>query len=196
MGRTRSEFADNPETIEVRVGLVVKRLRESASLSLRAFAERVDFSASFISQLENGQVSPSIASLERIATALNITLADFFAAPTQRDTAVIRANARPSFRSSWSQARVSALTSMGRGRPLEALMVTLDPGGESGKHAAPSLHDQFAIVFAGTVEVTLGRESMTLFAGDAIHIAAGVRHRWQNRHRRFAQFVLVSARRN
>ena len=83
---------------------------------------------------------------------------------------------------------------MGRGRALEALMVTLDPGGESGKHPAPSLHDQFAIVFAGTVEVTLGKESMTLHVGDAVHIAAGVRHRWHNRHRRLAQFMLVSTR--
>jgi len=69
-------------------------MRERAGLSLRAFADRAGFSPSFISQLENGQVSPSIASLEKIAAQLNMTLKDFFAVPSG-DTPIIRASERP-----------------------------------------------------------------------------------------------------
>jgi transcriptional regulator with XRE-family HTH domain len=172
----------------------VKRLRERAGLSLRAFADRLDFSPSFISQLENGQVSPSIASLEKIAAQLGITLKDFFAIPTDPDTPVIRARERPSFRSSWSQAQIGALTSMGKGHALEALIVTLEPGGESAKRPAPVTYDQFAFVFIGVVELTLGDESLTLRRGDAVQIPAGKRHRWANGQRRAAQVVLVSTR--
>ena len=75
MPNKREEPAD---TAEQRIGPEIKRLRENADLSLRALAERAGFSASFISQLENGLVSPSIASLGKIASTLGVTLGDLF----------------------------------------------------------------------------------------------------------------------
>jgi quercetin dioxygenase-like cupin family protein len=184
----------NPPTLEARIGLEVKRVRERSRLSLRAFAERAGFSASFISQVENGQVSPSIASLEKIAAALNITLKDLFAEPSAPDAPVIRARERPTFRSSWSRAQIAALTSMGKGHALEALMVTLEPGGQSAKHPSPLMYDQFAVVFGGILELTLEDQTLTLKRGDAVQIPAGTRHRWSNQQRRSAQVVLVSTR--
>ncbi len=62
------------------VGEHVRRLRTDGGLSLRALAGQTGFSPSFISQLENGQVSPSISSMERIAEALGVTLGEFFVA--------------------------------------------------------------------------------------------------------------------
>ncbi|HLD42222.1 MAG TPA: helix-turn-helix transcriptional regulator, partial [archaeon] len=51
----------------ITLGSKLKKLREEAKLSLRDLCERIGLSASFLSQLELGQVSPSIASLENIA---------------------------------------------------------------------------------------------------------------------------------
>jgi transcriptional regulator with XRE-family HTH domain len=178
--------------IEAQIGLTVKRLREAAGLSVRAFADRVAFSASFISQLENGQVSPSIASLDKIAAALNTTINEFFASPDVPDSFVVRANERPSFRSMWSRAEISPLTPMGKLRGPEALIVTLEPGGQSGKHPTPLMYDQFAIVFMGRLELTLADQILALRRGDAAQIPAGTPHRWRNLHRRAAQVVLVS----
>jgi transcriptional regulator with XRE-family HTH domain len=56
----------------------LRSLREARHISLRASGEQTGFSASFLSQVENGQASPSIASMERIAAALGVTLAQFF----------------------------------------------------------------------------------------------------------------------
>ena len=178
------------EPIEVRLGLELRRLRESAGASVRAFAERVGFSASFISQLENGQVSPSIASLGRIAAALNTTTAELFARCSSETLSVTRAGKRPTFRSSWSRAQISVLTA-GFG-PIGAIMVTLEPGGLSGKEPSPSQYDQFGIVFAGVLELTLGNEVLALHRGDAVQIVAGMPHRWQNTSRRPGQVALIS----
>ena len=57
----------------------MRRLREQRGLSLRALAAATDFAPSFISQLEHGTVSPSIASMERIVGALGVSLGEFFA---------------------------------------------------------------------------------------------------------------------
>jgi transcriptional regulator with XRE-family HTH domain len=182
------------ETIEQRIGPEVKRRREAAGISLRALADRAGFSPSFISQVENGQASPSIASLEQIAATLDITLADFFATPDRFDVVVVRADARPTFRSSWSRARIDSLMPASKGQPIEAIMVTIEPGGSSGKRASGVSKDQLAVVFSGELTLTLAEEILELNTGDAVLIRSGIPHRWQNRHRAVAQVLLASSR--
>ena len=181
------------ETVEQQIGPELKRLRENAGLSLRTFAEQAGFSAGFISQLENGIVSPSIASLEKIASTLGVTLADLFA-PVSVQPAVVRADARPSFRSSWSKATIDALMPLNASRTLQALMVTLDPGGASGKRPAAADGDQFAIVWEGRVALTHASEDIQLSRGDSVSIRAGVPHRWFNSWRTSAKILIVSSR--
>jgi transcriptional regulator with XRE-family HTH domain len=116
---------------EAGIGEVLKRLREQSGLSLRTRASQAGFSASFLSQVENGQVSPSLASLERVAAALSVTLADVFEASERPAAAVVRATARPGFTSSWSRARIESLSPASARGPLEAIAVTLSSKGES-----------------------------------------------------------------
>jgi len=180
--------------VEQRIGPQVKRLREAAGISVRKLADSAGFSASFISQLENGQVSPSIASLGQIAATLNVTLADFFATPDSSEVLVVRVDARPSFRSSWSRARIDSLMPAGKGQPLEALMVTIEPGGSSGKHPSGVSNDQLAVVFSAQLTLTLAEDTFELDTGDAVLIRARTPHRWQNRQGTEAQVLLVSSR--
>src|SRR5262245_37540343 len=107
------------------VGAWVRRRRLDAGLSLRTLARRTGFSPSFISQVENGLVSPSIASMERIADALGVTLGEFFAAaaggaPVQ----IVRPPERLRLNSLWSQATIEALSPMSN-RRFEPLLITL-----------------------------------------------------------------------
>jgi transcriptional regulator with XRE-family HTH domain len=179
---------------EAQIGDRLKRLREAAGLSLRTLATRAGFSASFLSQLENGLVSPSIASLERIARELGVTLADFFEASHAPAPAVIRAGDRPGFTSVWSRARVEALVPSGARRSLEAVAVTLSPRGASGRHAPGLPTDQFAYVLKGPVSLSLAEERLTLGTGDAVVIPRKTPHRWQNDHTGPVEVLLVATR--
>src|SRR5688572_33407883 len=94
---------------EASLGPSVRRLREAQQLSLRTLAERTGFSASFLSQVENGQASPSISSMERIATALGVSLGEFFQTAETNPLPVVRADARAVLNSGWSKAQLEAL---------------------------------------------------------------------------------------
>lgn len=61
-----------------RVGLKVKERREYLRLSQRELAERMNVSAGAISQYETGRYSLDVASLTRIARALNCSVAFLF----------------------------------------------------------------------------------------------------------------------
>jgi transcriptional regulator with XRE-family HTH domain len=175
---------------EQRLGETVRGLRSRQGLSLRTLATRAGFSPSFVSQIERGQASPSIASLERLAQALGVTLGEFFRpVATAR---VTRLGERAGLTSAWSHAQIEALGPTGPGRALESMMITLAPEGQSG--GRPNSHggDEFAFVFEGTVRLTLDAEVYDLARGDAATFPAEIPHRWENVGLEPARIVVVS----
>jgi quercetin dioxygenase-like cupin family protein len=180
---------------EARIGDVLKTHRERQGLSLRTLGARAGFSASFLSQVETGQASPSIASLGRIASELGLTLARLFAASDAAVPAVLRADDRQGFTSTWSRARVESLMPAGgETGSLEAMAVTIAPGGMSGKHLATHGSDQFVYVLKGAVTLYLDGEQLDLREGDTAIISKRAGHRWENRGRSKTEILVVSSR--
>jgi len=177
------------------IGEHIRRLRSRRHVSVRRFAVQTGFSASFISQLENGQVSPSLGSLQKIADILGVTLGEFFAAamPGEADL-LVRPADRHRLDSTWTDAHIEALGSMARSRRLEPVLVVLGPGGKSGKHPHAPSHEEFAFVVKGQVTLTLGDEETDLAPGDAVTLPAQAPRRWENRTRGTAEILIVSAR--
>jgi len=178
---------------QVQVGERVRSLRTALNMSVRSLASRAGFSPSFISQVENGLVSPSIASLERIASILDVTLAGFFTVQ-QQGANVTHANDRQELASSWSQARIEALTPSDVARQLEAVMITMAPGGRSGKQPSSHHGEEFALVFDGEVSLTLGTDVHVLQRRDTASFSSEVPHLWENPGPCDAQVVIVSPR--
>lgn len=171
----------------------MRRLREQRGLSLRGLGAATEFSASFLSQLENGQVSPSISSMERIANALGVTLGEFFSSlGSSQGGVVVRAAERTEIQSQWSQATLEALSPMRRGRLVEPLLITLEPGGRSGKHPTAQPREEFAFVLRGTVELTLGPDVHRLEEGDAATLLRGELRRWTNVGTGYARILVVA----
>lgn len=186
--------AEMPLLKQVAVGAWVRRLRTDQGLSLRRLASQTDFSPSFISQVENGVVSPSIASMEKIANVLGVTLGEFFAAAGQGDAAlVVRAADRLRMSSAWSQATIEALGPMA-GHSLEPVVITLEPGGRSAKHPVAHGTEEFAYVLAGQTTLTLGPEEHLLKTGDAVTLRPGELRRWENRGKTTARVLIVASR--
>jgi transcriptional regulator with XRE-family HTH domain len=179
---------------QVDVGARLRQLRTAAGLSVRTLAARVGFSPSFISQVENGQASPSIASLERIAAALGATLVEFFDRRPPTAPRVVRVGERQRLRSSWSRAEVEALGAGDGASALEPVMVTIAPGGRSA--ARPEAHpgEEFALVVEGEAILTLGEETHTLAPGDAVTFSSEVPHVWENSGLVPARILFVSPR--
>lgn len=177
------------------VGAHIRQLRLATHMSLRSLAARTDFSPSFISQVENGLVSPSINSMQKIAEALGVTLGEFFAAAAQgQGGSIVRAAQRETLPSGWSQALVEALAPIGGRHSLEAMLITLQSGGRSGKHPYPRPHEEFAFLLQGEVTLTLGPETHILEEGDAVMILARELRLWVNEGPSLALILVVSAR--
>jgi quercetin dioxygenase-like cupin family protein len=163
-------------------------------MSLRALGERTGFSASFLSQIENGQSSPSISSMEKIASALGVTLWQFFQVANVRQANIVRAENRSQLTLEWSKAEVDALGFLGDGSQFQAALVQIRPEGLSGNHARPSMNDEFVFVHEGSAILTLGETDQTLHKGDSVTIPSGVNRRWRNEGPDDVQLLIISVK--
>jgi transcriptional regulator with XRE-family HTH domain len=66
------------ELKDLNLGQKIKNLRERKGMSLQAMEEKTGFSKPLLSQVENEVVAPPIATLLRIAKALNVNIGYFF----------------------------------------------------------------------------------------------------------------------
>ena len=178
--------------IEETLGNSLRYLRDQRGISLRALAERTDFSASFLSQIENGQCSPSISSMEKISNALGVTLGQFFLSANQQKVNIVRASDRSHLALDWSRAEIASLGSLSNGSQFRASMLIIKPGGLTGKHATPSISDEFAMVFAGKVVLKLLDSEQVLERGDSLTIMAGTDRQWRNETEELAEILVIS----
>jgi transcriptional regulator with XRE-family HTH domain len=166
-------------TNDVDVGERLRVIRSRRRQTLREVAERAGLSESFLSQVERGRASASVASLRRIADALGIAISDLFQPAEASRPRVLRRDDRPSL----------AFGILGRKllltpKPLDHLEVfvgELDPEGSTGaEQYAHGDSEELFVVIRGTVQLELGDELFELEAGDSIDYRSAVPHRISN----------------
>lgn len=175
------------------------RLREARlqkGWSLRALGEKTGFSASFHSQVELGQSSPSLGSLEKIASALGLSLAGVIAGETPAPSPLLRKARRDGVRSEWSKAYVESLLPSGSDEHLEALLLKLDREGRTGERRVGVKSKLFAYVTSGPACLLLSEpaEELVVEPGDSVVISGPRGVCWENKESERVEIILVTAR--
>ncbi len=75
-----------PDPLAKRIGTQIRALRTSRSINFDAFVEECGFGRGYISELERGLVVPSATVLNKIASVLEVTIADLVVGDSPRDT--------------------------------------------------------------------------------------------------------------
>jgi len=159
----------------------IKENRLKKKFTLEELAKRTNLSASFLSQIERGVVYPSLHSLKRIATALDVKLDYFFKEEhLERTRSIVRKDKRERFFLKDSKALVEILNSSGIEVSMEPLVFTLEPKGHTGKHLSIHEGGEFGFVLAGEIKVQIGKESYTLQEGDSICFNSMLPHSFRN----------------
>ena len=154
-------------------------IREERGLSIRALGRLSGLSANALSVIERGLSSPSVSTLYKISTALEIPVTAFFEDnPSQQDVVFIKSTERkriPLHRGLWE----------GLGGELfegtvEPFMVTLEAGTSSGKFSMAHSGHEFVFCLRGVLEYIVSNNSYTLESGDSLLFSAAQEHKWHN----------------
>ncbi|MGO4581506.1 helix-turn-helix domain-containing protein [Cupriavidus sp. 2TAF22] len=159
----------------------LRTVRRQRALSLEALAERTGLTKSYLSKLERGLSSPSIATVLKIAEAYGMGTGQLLgdAHDNANEIACVsRASQRePLTRlGEASGYRYEAIASERKIKAMEPFV--MHPPREFPDETTFSHRgEEFLFVLKGRVEVQLAQELITLAAGDALYFDADVPHR-------------------
>ena len=164
----------------VGVGTAIRAARERAGLSMRSLAAQCGVSQPFLSQVEKGTASPSLATLYRLASALDVAPADLLPPlPVNGDVRLVRATAGQ--RLAVHDGPGAAVGRLLQGDPARMLEVYhYDVRRDDDLDAwFASESEMLVYLERGRLDVELeGLGTWHLGAGDALFHPGAVRHRW------------------
>jgi transcriptional regulator with XRE-family HTH domain len=81
-----------PRSLEAEIGIEVRKLRKSLDLTVAELGRAAGLSSGMLSKIENGAISPSLATLDALAKALNVPISSLFAETEEgRDCSFVKA---------------------------------------------------------------------------------------------------------
>lgn len=144
--------------LPLNVGEALSRKRTERGLSLQALAKVSGVSKSMISQVENGQVNPTLAVIWKLATGLGIRLQDLLEneveRPETRFTLLTEANC-PTLTSKEHGYRIQILSTIDMVEQLELYLVEFEPNGAMASEAHEKGTMETLTVIRGDVEIDL-----------------------------------------
>lgn len=160
-----------------RVGTEIRRLRENRGLSAKQVAERADVSPAYLSRLENGKVSPTVATLSRVVQAMGTRIGALFGEEPEEGP-VVRRDERQLVR---SRGVHDYRVTPGWASRLEVLETVVEPGrgSSSGLHTHPG-DEECVLVLDGELRLWLGSDEYLLAEGDSATYPCQAPHKWHN----------------
>src|SRR6476659_3396973 len=164
--------------VQSALGERLRAIRQLRRKTLKSVASAAGVSESFLSQLERGRTNATIATLQRLSTALGIEVSDLFTSTAERPR-VLRREAREFV--AWGELGRKALLTPKPFHSLEIVVARFEPGGSTGDE--PYTHgdsEELLIVVEGRVHVQLGADLYEVAAGDSVHYESSTPHRVAN----------------
>jgi transcriptional regulator with XRE-family HTH domain len=179
---TRPEHASaaTPADLDRHVGRVVRELRGKNRLTIADVASLAGISVGMLSRIENGQVSPSLESLQRLTRALGVSMGELF-----RDFDVVRGSAlhvkqgkgMEVVRRGTSKGHTYHLLAYDQGpkKLFEPFLISMDDASE----VFPVFQHQgteFIYMLQGKIEYRHGKRTYVLSPGDSLTFPGDVAH--------------------
>jgi transcriptional regulator with XRE-family HTH domain len=157
-------------------GEKIRQLRQAKHKTLSEVADEVGISASSLSQIERGIISPSMATLRKIAKALEVPPFVLLIESAEESLVIRKANRSGLY----SEGVRMEIVTTGVHPSFEMIAVTLSPGYALGDLAIDWGRGETMVVTTGTVQALIGDDLFELEEGDSIYFPPGLAHNVQN----------------
>lgn len=170
------------------IGKKIRDLRNRNGLTLQELADRSELTKGFLSQLERGQVSPSLVTLFDLIECLGSTPSEFF----QEEEEQVVFSEDQFFEKIDEQGNSREwIVPTAQKYQMEPMLVQLTPKG-SLEEDKPHTGEEFGYVLSGRIKVHLGEKSYLVRTGESFYYRADKVHRITNPGGRPAKFLWIS----
>jgi transcriptional regulator with XRE-family HTH domain len=182
--------AKTPGDTGISVGRRLREIRSLRGLSLKSLAEMSGLNVNTLSLIENERTSPSVSTLQQLSKGLQVSITEFFEMEGgTRELAYQKQGERP--RAAFTQSTIEDLAA---GMPrfgAEPMIVSLDPGADSGKNPIVHTGREFVYCIEGHISYTVNNQEYLLDPGDSLVFEAYLPHRWKNASSTQSRLLLV-----
>lgn len=168
---------------ELRLGLKIRRLRQERRLTLQDLAQATGLSKPLLSQIENDQVIPPLATLLRIAKAFKVGLHSFFQEEDASGKCIlVRAGESRRLQRRRPEGGVLppyAYHSLGSGkkqRQMEPFLIEFEARDWVPELLVSHEGEEFLFLLEGELEFQYAGETMRLGAGDSVYYDSSEPH--------------------
>lgn len=161
------------------LGERIRGIRKARSLTIKDVSEKAGVTIGLISQIERNIANPSLRSLQKIASALEVPVASFFTPRPRVLGPVIRVAEQqelPCDQSGISYYRLTPDDSSSLGMVL----AEYEPGTKSGEFLFLHAGTECCYVLQGTMKIILGHREYILETGDSVTIKGLTPHFIEN----------------
>lgn len=163
---------------KMELGEKIRSLRQKQKISIEQLSEMAGLSKGLISQIERDITGPSVASLWKIAKALNVTMNYFFDEYDDLNQ-VVRKNERKKLIMRKSS-RVYELLSPNLKKQIEMLIIEIKPNENNTFELISHDGEECGVVIKGTLRVMSGNKVYDLNEGDSIYLDSTIPHKYIN----------------
>lgn len=175
--------------VNARIGKKIKDLRNRNGLTQQELADRAELTKGFISQLERGQVSPSIVTLLDLIECLGSTASEFFKEDEEEQVVFREEGFFEKVDESGNS--IQWVVPSALKYQMEPLLVVVQPH-QRLEEDRPHDGEEFGYVISGRLDLCLGDQTYHVRAGESFYYPAKRRHRIQNPGSRPVKFIWVS----
>jgi DNA-binding transcriptional MerR regulator/mannose-6-phosphate isomerase-like protein (cupin superfamily) len=170
------------------IGPRLRRLRLHRSYSLARVARAANVSVGFLSALERGQMSASVATLRRLARFYRFNILSLFE-PSEANPGRVRPRERKVLEAG-PGVRMELLA--WGNTVMEPHLFRVSPSAGSGESYAHE-GEEFLFMLRGCLEISLdGGEAHRLVEGDSFYFESNAQHRWSNPGKKEAWVLWVN----
>jgi transcriptional regulator with XRE-family HTH domain len=167
-----------PSKTDSSLGARIRDLRQRRGVSAAELAVQAAVSKSLVSQIERGIASPSIDTVRKLASALDVPVFSLFLEDADSEM-VVRSYRRRSVRYAGTGVTREILSPSVSGR-MVMLWVTFPPGEASVLEPVHHVGEECVVVVRGAIEVTLVDQVVRLETGDSMGFSSDLPHAFRN----------------
>jgi len=174
-------FIESVEQAVSELGGKVANARAERGWSLQALADRSGLSPAAIHKIEKSGMTPTIASLMKLAAALGKSVSYFIdESEPLRPVTLVRAGERQRLYTSKKGLTLENVS--GRYGPffVAGAEAHVEPFADSGPEPMVHPGEELVVMLEGSMRFEIGGEPYELEEGDSLHFRTTLRHSWSN----------------
>lgn len=173
------------------IGGKIREARTRLNMPQKELADKIGMTSSFISQIENNQISPSLNSFLQIAEALGIKPTGLLQSDRKSEDVRWLIKNDTVRKNTFEKEAGYSIFAINSGEKTSAYLTVINPGVTLSRHFLNFKKEEFIYVLKGSISVKVDNREREIKTGDTIYLKDVLPSMWKNKSDTEAELLVI-----